>query len=199
MPVFPFRKFPGVDTVLGPEMRSTGEVMGIGPDFGTAFHHAMLAAGSHLPQTGTAFFSVMDEHKDAVLPAARQLAQLGLDLAATRGTGAAISAIGLPCRIINKVREGRPHTVDALKNGEIQLVINTTGGSDRRESFSLRRTTLLQRVPYFTTVSGALAAAHAIATARALGNGHQACALQDYHCAPAFDPESAPTRFVGYR
>jgi carbamoyl-phosphate synthase large subunit len=198
-PVFPFRKFPGVDTVLGPEMRSTGEVMGIGPDFGAAYHHALLAAGSELPRSGTALISVMDEHKDAVMPAAKQLHDLGFRLAATRGTAAAIRAHGLPVRQILKQREGRPNTVDALKNGEIQLVINTTGGTDRPASFMLRRTTLLQRVPYFTTVSGALAAAHAIATARASQGQANARALQDYHARPVSDPIRAPRERVGYR
>jgi len=198
-PVFPFRKFPGVDIVLGPEMRSTGEVMGIGPDFGTAYYHAMLAEGMRPPLSGTAFFSVMDEDKDAVLPAARQLHTLGFQLAGTRGTAAAIVAAGLPCRVINKVLEGRPHTVDAIKNGEIQLVVNTTGGTDRPESFSLRHTALLERVPYFTTVSGALAGAHAIATARAGGDRIHARALQDYHRNPGTDPDSAPEQRVGYR
>jgi len=198
-PVFPFRKFQGVDIVLGPEMRSTGEVMGIGPDFGTAFYHAMLGEGMVPPTSGTAFFSVMDDDKDGILPAARLLSELGFELAATRGTAAAIEAAGLPCRVINKVREGRPHTLDAIKNREIQLVVNTTGGTDRRESFSLRRTTLIERVPYFTTVSGALAGAHAIAVARRAGDEMTPRALQDYHRGPAYDPESAPDRRVGYR
>jgi carbamoyl-phosphate synthase large subunit len=198
-PVFPFRKFPGVDTVLGPEMRSTGEVMGIGPDFGAAYHHALLAAGSELPRSGTALISVMDEHKDTVMPAAKQLHDLGFRLAATRGTAAAIRAHGLPVREILKQKEGRPNTIDALKNGEIQLVINTTGGTDRPASFMLRRTTLLQRVPYFTTVSGALAAAHAIATARASQGQANARALQDYHARPVSDPIRAPRERVGYR
>ena len=180
-------------------MRSTGEVMGIAPDFGTAYHHAILGEGSRLPSRGTVLLSVMDEDKDAVIPVARQLAALGLQLAATRGTAAAIAAAGLACRVINKVREGRPHTIDALKNGELQLVVNTTGGSDRKESFSLRRTTLLQRVPYFTTVSGALAAAHAIATAAASDGGQRARSLQEYHRSPGSDPDSAPVRRLGYR
>jgi carbamoyl-phosphate synthase large subunit len=197
--VFPFRKFPGVDTVLGPEMRSTGEVMGIGEDFGKAYYHALLAAGDKLPQSGTALFSVMDEHKDAIAPAAKQLHELGFRLAATRGTAASLRAQGLPVREILKQREGRPNTIDALKNGELQLVINTTGGTDLPASFNLRRTTLLERVPYFTTVSGALAAVHAIATARAAGGLATARALQDYHARPVSDPIRAPRERVGYR
>jgi carbamoyl-phosphate synthase large subunit len=198
-PVFPFRKFPGVDTVLGPEMRSTGEVMGIGPDFGTAYFHAVMAEGSPLPREGTAFFSVLDEDKRGIIPAARQLHELGFELAATTGTAAVLRSAGLPCRSINKVREGRPHTVDAIKNGEVQLVINTSGAINRVESFDLRRTTLLQRVPYFTTVSGALAAAHAIATARATGGRPKATALQDYHRQQTAEQRSAPEHRVGYR
>ncbi len=201
-PVFPFRKFPGVDTLLGPEMRSTGEVMGIGPDFGTAYMHAVMAEGDALPQTGAALFSIMDDDKDAILPAARELHASGFALVATRGTAEAFRRAGLPCTDILKVWQGRPHTVDALKNGDIQLVINTAGLSDRKESFSLRRTSLLQRIPYFTTVSGALAAAHAIATARAKDGKLSARALQDYHAQvspPAGDASDAPVPRVGYR
>jgi carbamoyl-phosphate synthase large subunit len=180
-------------------MRSTGEVMGIGDDFGTAYHHAMIAEGSTLPRTGTVFFSVTDDDKEAILPAARQFAALGMQLAATRGTAAVIREAGLSCRVLNKVLEGRPHTVDALKNGEIQLVINTTGGDDVPESFSLRRTTLVERVPYFTTVSGALAAAHALSMAQANTAALRTRALQDYHKRPGRDPDSAPDFGAGYR
>ena len=184
-PVFPFRKFPGVDTILGPEMRSTGEVMGIGATFGTAYMHAYIGAGEALPKGGAALFSVMDEDKDAMLPAARTLHAAGFELVATRGTAEVFRKAGLPCTDILKVWQGRPHTVDALKNGDIQLVINTSGMSDRRESFSLRRTTLLQRIPYFTTVSGALAAAHAIASAQETGFKPKARSLQSYHTNPS--------------
>ena len=199
VPVFPFRKFSGIDTLLGPEMRSTGEVMGIGPDFGTAYHHAMLGEGTALPREGVAFFSVMDEDKDAILPAARQLHAAGFELAATRGTARAFKDAGLPCLAINKVLEGRPHTVDALKNGEIQLVVNTSGIYDRHESFSLRRTALLQRVPYFTTVSGALAAAHAVSMAKEAMGKPTARSLQDYHAQPAEPAADASVPRVGYR
>ena len=140
-----------------------------------------------------------DEDKDAVIPAARKLHELGIKLVATRGTAAAIRAAGLSCEVIKKVKGGRPHTVDALLNGEIDLVVNTTGGADdRADSFTLRRTTLNQRIPYFTTISGALAAAHAIATAHA-GARAPALPLQDYHRKPGFDPDSAPQQRVGYR
>ena len=198
-PVFPFRKFPGVDTILGPEMRSTGEVMGIGPDFGTAYFHAVMAEGSPLPREGTALFCVLDEDKHAVVPAARQLHELGFELIATRGTARALKDAGLPCKEIHKVREGRPHTVDAIKNGEIQLVVNTSGAINRVESFDLRRTTLLARVPYFTTVSGALAAAHAIATARKAADRPTATALQDYHRRVVAEPNGERPDRVGYR
>ncbi len=199
-PVFPFRKFPGVDTVLGPEMRSTGEVMGIGADFGTAYMHAGMGAGEPLPREGAALLSVMNEDKDAILPAARTLHECGFKLVATSGTAEALRKAGLPCDDVLKVWQGRPHTVDALKNGDVQLVINTSGLSDRRESFSLRRTSLLQRIPYFTTVSGALAAAHAVAHARAKDGKPTARALQDYHGADGGpSPSDAPPSRVGYR
>jgi carbamoyl-phosphate synthase large subunit len=190
-PVFPFRKFPGVDTLLGPEMRSTGEVMGIGKDFGTAYRHAVMGEGAPLPLEGAAMFSVMDDDKDAILPAARSLHEAGFTLVATGGTAEAFRSAGLPCTSVLKVWQGRPHTVDAIKNGDIKLVVNTSGISDRQESFSLRRTTLLQRVPYFTTVSGALAAAHAISTAKASSAKATARALQDYH-GDASTPAATP-------
>jgi carbamoyl-phosphate synthase large subunit len=199
IPVFPFRKFPGVDTILGPEMRSTGEVMGMGHDFGVAFWRGMLAEGTALPRRGTACFSVGDDDKDAVLPAARLLHEHGFGLVGTRGTAAAIRAAGLPCEVVHKVAEGRPHVVDALLNGEIALLINTMGAAPAADSFSMRRTALVQRVPYFTTVSGALAAAHAIAAAHESSTAAKTLSLQEYHRAPAFDPDSAPTDLVGYR
>ena len=199
IPVFPFRKFPGVDTILGPEMRSTGEVMGMGHDFGVAFWRAMMAEGSGLPMTGTVCFSIGDDDKDAVLPAARILAELGFSLVATRGTAAAFRAAGLECAVVNKVAEGRPHVVDVLLNGEITLLVTTMGAAPAEDSFSMRRTALVQRVPYFTTVSGALAAAHAIAAAHEGSPQAKTLSLQEYHQAPAFDPDSAPTDRVGYR
>jgi carbamoyl-phosphate synthase large subunit len=124
---------------------------------------------------------------------------MGFRIVATRGTAATIRAQGLPCREIKKQAEGRPNTIDALKNGELHLVINTTSGTDRKASFMLRRTTLLQRVPYFTTVSGALAAVHAISVARETAGKATARALQDYHARPSSDPERAPRERVGYR
>src|SRR5690606_6557388 len=140
-------------------------VMGMGHDFGVAFWRAMMAEGSGLPMTGTVCFSIGDDDKDAVLPAARILAELGFSLVATRGTAAAFRAAGLECAVVNKVAEGRPHVVDVLLHGEITLLVTTMGAAPAEDSFSMRRTALVQRVPYFTTVSGALAAAHAIAAA----------------------------------
>ncbi|MCA9709322.1 MAG: carbamoyl phosphate synthase large subunit, partial [Myxococcales bacterium] len=199
VPVFPFRKFPGVDTILGPEMRSTGEVMGMGHDFGVALWRGMLAAGEGLPLSGAALFSVGDDDKHDILPAARTLHELGFSLMATRGTAAAIRAAGLPCTMVNKVAEGRPHVVDALVNGEIALLFTTMDAAPAEESFSMRRTALVQHVPYFTTVAGALAAAHAIAAAHQGSPKAQTRSVQEYHQAPGFDPDSAPTDRVGYR
>ncbi|MCA9663492.1 MAG: carbamoyl phosphate synthase large subunit, partial [Myxococcales bacterium] len=182
VPVFPFHKFQGVDTILGPEMRSTGEVMGIAADFGAAFHKGLLAAGIRLPQGGRVFVSVRDDDKALVMPAVRHLAALGFELVATRGTAKALRDAGLACADINKVKEGRPHIVDALVNGEIAMLINTTiGAQSIRDSFTIRRTALLQRVPYFTTIAGAVAAAKAIEAARSGDQAVVARALQDYH------------------
>jgi carbamoyl-phosphate synthase large subunit len=198
VPVFPFAKFAGVDTILGPEMRSTGEVMGIADDFGAAFHKGQLAAGVRLPDAGAVFISVRDEDKDLVLPVVAGLIALGFTVTATRGTAAAIRAAGHPCQVVNKVKEGRPHVVDALVNREIVLVINTTIGAQAiRDSFSIRRTALTQRIPYFTTISGGLAAAHAIEAARAGDPVMAPRALQDYHHALSDGP--TPPRRPGYR
>ncbi|MEZ4452479.1 MAG: carbamoyl-phosphate synthase large subunit [Nannocystaceae bacterium] len=185
VPVFPFHKFHGVDTILGPEMRSTGEVMGIAADFGAAFHKGLLGAGVRLPQSGAVFVSVRDDDKETVLPAVLGLRDLGFTVVATRGTALALRAAGIECATVNKVKEGRPHIVDALTNGEIAMVINTTIGAQAiRDSFSIRRTALVQRVPYFTTIAGAVAAAKAIAAARSGDRAVVAQALQDYHRGP---------------
>jgi carbamoyl-phosphate synthase large subunit len=198
--VFPFRKFPGVDTLLGPEMKSTGEVMGIAADFGQAFLDGLLAADVRLPQTGKVFVSVRDADKDAVMPVIRHLIELGFEVVATRGTADRAREHGLACSVVNKVKEGRPHIVDALVNGEIAMVVNTTiGAQSIRDSFSIRRTALLRRVPYFTTISGAMAAAHAIASGRRPAGEREARTLQDYHSRPGFSPEDAPVQRVGYR
>jgi len=166
--VFPFARFPGVDVTLGPEMRSTGEVMGIDSEFARAFAKSQLGGGTALPTDGTVFVSVRDRDKELMVPIGRRLIEMGFALMATRGTARVFERAGLAVRIVNKVIEGRPHIVDAMKNGEVQLVFNTTDGAQAvADSFSLRRTALLNKIPYFTTVSGARAAVDSIAAVRA--------------------------------
>ena len=161
--VFPFLRFPGVDTLLGPEMKSTGEVMGIDQSFGLAFAKSQLAAGVDLPLTGTVFISVKDQDKKMILSTAQKLYHLGFKIMATAGTSQFLDQAGYPNQKVNKVREGRPHVVDLMKNGEIQLVINTTIGSKSvSESASIRQTALVNQIPYTTTVAGARATAEAI-------------------------------------
>jgi carbamoyl-phosphate synthase large subunit len=165
--VLPFARFPGVDTVLGPEMRSTGEVMGLDTTFGRAFAKSQIGAGQKLPFSGTVFISVKDVDKGFVLAPARALKEMGFELLATRGTAKFLQSEGLEVRVVNKVLEGRPHVVDAIKNGEVQLVFNTTEGSQAlSDSLSIRRTALQMKVPYYTTVAGAAAATEAIAALR---------------------------------
>jgi carbamoyl-phosphate synthase large subunit len=158
--VFPFVKFPGVDTILGPEMKSTGEVMGVGKTFGEAFVKSQIGAGTRLPTTGKVFLTVKNGDKPRAVEVARQLIDLGFDLIATRGTAAAIEAAGLKVQTVNKVTEGRPHIVDMIKNGDIALVINTV--EERRnaiaDSRAIRTSALLARVTTFTTIAGAEAA-----------------------------------------
>jgi carbamoyl-phosphate synthase large subunit len=177
--VFPFARFPGVDLLLGPEMKSTGEVMGIDRDFGRAFAKAQLGAGADLPLEGTVFLSVRDRDKEALTAIAGELAGLGYRLIATRGTAQALTEAGVAVEPINKVHEGRPHIVDAIKNGDIQLVVNTTGGAQAiADSYELRRSALEYKVPYFTTIAGSRAMLHAVA---ALKSGALAVAsLQSY-------------------
>jgi carbamoyl-phosphate synthase large subunit len=179
--VFPFLKFPGVDTVLGPEMKSTGEVMGIGDSFGQAFAKAELAAGTLLPQTGSVFVSVRPEDHADVVPVARRLRDLGFTVVATRGTAAVIAAAGIAVEVVNKVFEGSPHIVDALDAGSIALVINTPqpDAQSLRDSFSIRRTALERKIPYFTTIAGAHAAVEAIAVLRQ--GALTVKPLQEYH------------------
>jgi carbamoyl-phosphate synthase large subunit len=165
--VFPFVKFEGVDTILGPEMRSTGEVMGIDSDFPRAFAKSQLAAGMKLPTGGVAFLSVREADKPSIAEIARRLVTLGFSLVATHGTAGMLRAAGLACAGINKVLEGRPHCVDAMDNGEIQFVINTTEGAQAvKDSQSLRRAALMNSIAYFTTLRGARAALEAIAVAK---------------------------------
>jgi carbamoyl-phosphate synthase large subunit len=165
--VFPFVKFEGVDTILGPEMRSTGEVMGIDTDFARAFMKSWLASGGRVPTHGTAFLSVRDADKPALVEIARRLIHLGFSLVATHGTAAYLSKAGLAVRGINKVLEGRPDCVDAMDNREIHLVINTTEGAQAiQDSVSLRRAALMNGIAYQTTLRGARAALEAIAVAK---------------------------------
>jgi carbamoyl-phosphate synthase large subunit len=163
-PVFPFRRFPGTDPVLGPEMKSTGEVMGVSGAFGNAFAKAWLGAGHKLPLRGTAFLSVHDRDKPSLLPIARRLSELGLELAATAGTAAFLEQNGLAVRTMLKVHEGRPHVVDHLINDEIDLVINTPlGRASHEDDGAIRRAALKHDIPCITTLSGATAAAEGIA------------------------------------
>ena len=167
--VFPFARFPGSDVVLGPEMKSTGEVMGIDRDFGLAFAKSQLGAGVELPLSGRVFVSVRDEDKPAFIDICRDLHEMGFEILATGGTMTVLTGAGVPATRINKVMEGRPHAVDAMLSGYIQLVINTAmGAASMRDSFSLRHTALKNKIPYYTTVSGSRAAAQAI---RALQKG----------------------------
>ena len=165
--VFPFARFPGVDTILGPEMKSTGEVMGLDRDFAHAFAKSQLAGGTVLPLEGTVFISVKDTDKPALVEPAAQLLDMGFRVIATRGTASYLQAHGITTEIINKVAEGRPHIVDAMRDGEVKLVFNTTEGAQAiADSFTLRRTALTAHIPYYTTVAGARAAVEAIATLR---------------------------------
>ena len=177
--VFPFIKFPGVDTILGPEMRSTGEVMGIGETFPEAFVKSQLAAGVLLPKTGKVFISVRDQDKDKVFEIAKELIGSGFELLATRGTAQALSAGGLDVEAVNKVAEGRPHIVDMIKNGDVAMIINTVSDSHSsiRDSYSIRRTALQGRVTYYTTVAGAKAASSGIRLMKDL----QVYSLQEAH------------------
>ena len=158
--VFPFVKFPGVDTILGPEMKSTGEVMGSAKTFGEAFVKSQIAAGTKLPRSGKAFISVKQHDKPRAVEVARGLHAMGFELVATKGTAAAITAAKLPCQVVNKVTEGRPHIVDMIKNDEIALVVNTV--EERRnaiaDSGQIRTSALAARVTTFTTIAGAEAA-----------------------------------------
>jgi carbamoyl-phosphate synthase large subunit len=182
--VFPFARFPGVDTVLGPEMKSTGEVMGIARDYNVAFVKSQLGGGSRLPKKGTVFVSVKDADKARILEATRLLAGLGFKVLATSGTQRYLVERGVDAVKINKVAEGRPHIVDAIKNGEVQLVFNTTEGATAlADSRSLRRAALLHKVPYYTTLSGAVAAAQGIKAY--LGGDLEVRALQSYFGAEA--------------
>jgi len=178
--VFPFAKFPGVDSILGPEMRSTGEVMGVGPSFPDAFLKAQLGTGSGLPDRGTVFLSVRDPDKPAATELALRLTELGFQILATGGTQQALERAGVTSERVNKVAEGRPHIVDRLRNGEVHLMINTTEGAQAiRDSRSMRRQAVLSEIPYFTTIAAGAAAVGAIEARRSAQPGVKS--LQEYH------------------
>ena len=189
--VFPFARFPGVDTLLGPEMKSTGEVMGIGASFGAAFAKAQIAAGTVLPQRGAVFISVRDEDKPLVAPIAARFARAGFTLVATVGTAALLRQQGLEVATINKVLEGSPHVVEAIRRGDIAMVINTPKGfGPELDSFEIRRSALECRVPYFTTLAGAEAAAEGVELLQR--EALDVCPLQEYH--RRLGEEAAATR-----
>ncbi len=176
--VFPFNKFPAVDPILGPEMKSTGEVMGIGDTFGEAFGKSQLAASNRIATSGKVFISVRDMDKPGIIDVARQLKELGFTLVATRGTAAVLVGAGLDVQIVNKVQEGRPHIVDMIKNDEISMIINTVEGRQAtRDSASIRRNAENHRVYYTTT----LAAGEAVCMALKVGSHIEVRRLQDLH------------------
>jgi carbamoyl-phosphate synthase large subunit len=181
-PVFPFARFPGTDPVLGPEMKSTGEVMGIDHDFDIAFAKALLGAGMALPDRGTAFVSVKDADKDNIIPAVEKMIELGFAIIATGGTAEHLARRGLPVSPVNKVAQGRPHIVDRLLDGDVDLVFNTTEGwQSLKDSHSIRATALARKVPYFTTAAASLAAARSIEAVR--GHALEVASLQSYYSA----------------
>jgi carbamoyl-phosphate synthase large subunit len=161
--VFPFDRFHGVDTILGPEMKSTGEVMGIDEDFGLAFGKSQTSSGNRIPLSGKIFISLKDKDKPASVPIVRKLLELGLSVIATRGTARYLKDNGIGVEVVNKVAEGRPHIVDLIKNREIHFVINTVSGTQaQKDSFSIRQSSLQYKVPFTTTISGAAAVVNAI-------------------------------------
>ena len=177
--VFPFARFLGVDTVLGPEMRSTGEVMGLDRDYATAFAKSQLGSGTMIPTEGTVFVSVRDADKPRIVDTVRRISELGFRVIATGGTQRFLAEQGIDCTKANKVLEGRPHIVDAIKNGEVQLVLNTTEGAQAlADSRSLRQAALLHKIPYYTTLAGAIAAVKAIEAYRT--GSLQVAPLQSY-------------------
>ena len=182
--IFPFARFPGTDPVLGPEMKSTGEVMGIDVDFDIAFAKSQLGVGVQLPNEGAVFISVKDSDKDHIVPAAKLMVELGFSIIATGGTADHLAAQGLPVEKVNKVAQGRPHIVDRLMDGGVQLVFNTTEGwQSLKDSYSIRATTLNRKVPYFTTATASLAAARSIKALRDRGGGRalEVRSLQAYY------------------
>jgi carbamoyl-phosphate synthase large subunit len=186
--VLPFARFAGADSVLGPEMRSTGEVMGIAADFPTAFGKAQAAAGVSLPEKGTIFISVTDSDKPAATQLAARFYDLGFQVVATSGTAQAISRMGIPVRKINKIGEGSPHVVDCIRSGEVDMVINTpTGSGARADGYEIRSAAVRHGLPCLTTMTGASAASRAI-FAQAQGEA-EVHALQELHRAGQPVPE----------
>ncbi len=178
--VFPFAKFPGVDTLLGPEMKSTGEVMGIDTDFGMSFAKSQIAAGNPMPVSGRVFLSVKDKDKQGVLEVAQGLESMGFSIVATKGTAEYLRARGITVESVNKVTEGRPHIVDQITDMQVDFVINTVyGAQSQKDSYSIRRTTLMKGIPYFTTISAAKAAVRGIAAIKK--NHLQVKSIQEYH------------------
>jgi len=175
--VLPFARFPGVDPLLGPEMRSTGEVMGWDRTFALAFLKAQMGAGTELPETGRVFLSIKDSDKtEALAEAARDLIAMGFEIVATRGTAAWLAAQGAKATLVAKVYEGRPNIVDSLKNGDIALVMNTTEGTQAiNDSRDIRRVALMDKIPYFTTAAASIAA---VAAMKARGEGYGVRTLQ---------------------
>jgi carbamoyl-phosphate synthase large subunit len=181
--VFPFARFPEVDTILGPEMKSTGEVMGLDTNFARAFAKAQLGAGVRLPMAGAVFLSVKDSDKGALVPLARRLSEMGFTVVATKGTAGRIREAGVEVKTVAKVLEGRPHCVDAIQSGEIQMVINTASTPQSvTDSFDIRRSALTQGVPHFTTIAGARAAVHAVAAMKT--GALEVAPLQSYFRSP---------------
>jgi len=180
--VFPFARFPGTDPVLSPEMKSTGEVMGIDSNFDIAFAKSQLGGGVILPENGTVFVSVKDADKDHIVPAVQKMIELGFKLIATGGTAAHLEAQGLPVERVNKVAQGRPHIVDRIVDGDVQLVFNTTEGwQSLKDSQTIREAALKNKVPYFTTAPASLATARAIEALR--GHALEVKSLQSYYSA----------------
>jgi len=178
--VFPFNRFPNADILLGPEMKSTGEVMGIDHSFGLAFAKSQMAAGFNMPLSGRIFLSVHDHYQDRIVPVAKLFAGMGFRIAATVGTAERLRAHGVPVETILKVSEGRPNVVDHIKNGDIQLVINVSlGRRSSLDAYHIRRGALLYNVPYTTTISGARATAEAIDALRK--ETWDVAPLQAYH------------------
>jgi carbamoyl-phosphate synthase large subunit len=178
--VFPFNRFYGVDTVLGPEMKSTGEVMGIDHDFGIAFAKSQMAAGLNIPMNGRVFISVMNKDKRAIIFIAKKLSDLGFNVVATKGTAKVLANNGIPVQTVFKVGEGRPDIVDRIKNEEIDLVINTPSGKKpKADEVAIRSQSVVHNIPCITTLSGAQAAVNGIESL--LKRGMSVCSIQEYH------------------